>query len=468
MIAAVAGCVYVQSAAVKDAKAKPLSFLVGGSIYRGGPLPSGFTIPSYGRYPYGTPYGRYPYGTPYGNGGRPYYGYTSYQTTRVTTTYYGAPSSAVIMGPYGPYVNGRPVNGGYNPYRPSTAITRPAPAKYECVKWTKEDNKAVKKITGKWSIESERKYCEGKGLKFTRGRDYLAPGCGTCWCCKSKAVSPPPPTKPDVCSYNGKTYKKGETFFKGCSAKCTCLGGSVGCLPVCPMVAPGCGGGRKMSGYEMKPVPGSQCKCRVPKCVVIPGIIMPTRLPPVSAPVFRPTSTRVIMGPYGPYVNGRPVNGGYNPYRRTSTAIVLQPPASSDTRFIGIPSSLVPYPLSVVPPKPDPVGGKCGGTFKISKRGTIIKSPSIKYHYPRFAKCIFKFKAPKGKRVKITFLKMNMEGGKRCLFDSVTIMEKGKKVAKICGNTERGYTLKGRAGTIIFKSDGSVQKNGWRAKLTAV
>merc|ERR1719170_143554 len=110
------------------------------------------------------------------------------------------------------------------------------------------------------------------------------------------------------------------------------------------MVAPGCGGGRKMAGYEMKPVAGSKCKC--------------------------------------------------------------------------------------------------GGTYKISKKGTIIKSPSFNYHYPRFAKCTFRFIAPKGKRVKITFLEMNMEGGKKCLFDSVTIMEKGKRVAKVCGNTERGYTLK--------------------------
>jgi len=370
-----------------------------------------------------------------------------------------APTSTVIMGPYGPYVNGRPVNGGYNPYRRTSTtqmyrptstmrpyvVTRPVPRPMPSV--CSYNGKTYKKGETFFKGCSAKCTCMGGPVACLPVCPAVAPFCGggrkmagyetkpvagsKCTCRVPKCVvipgiimPPVPRPLPTVCSYNGKTYRRGQTFLKGCMSRCTCFGGAIRCLPVCPMVAPGCGGGRKMAGYEMKPVAGSKCKCRVPKCVVINGIIMPTN--------------------------------------------VLQPPASSDTRFIGIPSSLVPYPLSVIPPKPDPVGGKCGGNYKISKKGTIIKSPSSNYHYPRFAKCTFRFIAPKGKRVKITFLEMNMEGGKKCLFDSVTIMEKGKKVAKICGNTERGYTLKGRAGTIIFKSDGSVQKNGFKAKLTAV
>lgn len=184
-------------------------------------------------------------------------------------------------------------------------------------------------------------------------------------------------------------------------------------------------------------------------------------------------------GPYGPYGPG-----GYRPWgmRTTSTAppVVYMTTAQNGydnygyttNIFAGIPSSLAAFALSAIPPTPDPRAGKCGGSYKISNKGaTFIKSPNFPNHYPRLGNCVYKFSAGDGKRVKITFTSMNVEQATSCVFDSVKIINggpNGQQVAKICGNTNRGFTLKGKTGTIIFKTDGSVQKNGWRAKLTAV
>jgi len=65
---------------------------------------------------------------------------------------------------------------------------------YECYPWSEEGYgndppgpsvglSLVIEIITKWQPA-----CEGHGYVFTKGKgnDKLAPGCGTCWCCKPK------------------------------------------------------------------------------------------------------------------------------------------------------------------------------------------------------------------------------------------------------------------------------------------
>jgi len=213
-----------------------------------------------------------------------------------------------------------------------------------------------------------------------------------------------------------------------------------------------------MAGYQTKPVAGTKCTCKVPNCVAINGIIMPTRTPIAS----------VVMGPYGPYVNGRPINGGYNPYK-TSRAVGI---ASYSSEVISMPPiSVNIWPASVIPPPPEANAGKCGGIVKVPSKGSkTITSPNYPKNYPRRADCVFTLIGAKGKNLKLQFLDMDIEKNARCFWDFIEIFEggrNGKNLSKICSKKLRTYKVKGRRATVYFHTDGSVQKKGFKLKVTA-
>ena len=56
---------------------------------------------------------------------------------------------------------------------------------YKCYHWSEKD--LEKNHNGGWSIEKEKRTCEGyENFIFTLGDDSKAPGCGGCWCCQPK------------------------------------------------------------------------------------------------------------------------------------------------------------------------------------------------------------------------------------------------------------------------------------------
>ena len=55
---------------------------------------------------------------------------------------------------------------------------------YKCYHWSEKD---LEQIHKEWSIEKEKRTCEGyENFIFTLGDDSKAPGCGGCWCCQPK------------------------------------------------------------------------------------------------------------------------------------------------------------------------------------------------------------------------------------------------------------------------------------------
>ncbi|XP_038655801.1 CCN family member 2a isoform X2 [Scyliorhinus canicula] len=68
------------------------------------------------------------------------------------------------------------------------------------------------------------------------------------------------------CFFDGVVYRNGETFQSGCKYKCTCLDGSIGCVPVCSvsirLASPDCPMPKKVK------VPGKCCEewvCEQPR-----------------------------------------------------------------------------------------------------------------------------------------------------------------------------------------------------------
>ncbi|KAG7279711.1 hypothetical protein CRUP_011643 [Coryphaenoides rupestris] len=66
-----------------------------------------------------------------------------------------------------------------------------------------------------------------KGLECNYGNDVGR----THGICRAKAEG-------RSCEYGGRIYQSGEDFRAGCKHQCTCIDGAVGCIPLCPSVAP--------------------------------------------------------------------------------------------------------------------------------------------------------------------------------------------------------------------------------------
>ena len=131
----------------------------------------------------------------------------------------------------------------------------------------------------------------------------------------------------------------------------------------------------------------------------------------------------------------------------------------------------------------------CGGTITLSQEGRnrIISSPNYPSSYPnnvRQGNCTWTVHAPGSSNITIEFLSFDIEaGGTSCVFDDISIFDGSNtqnRLAKACGTTSRSY-VNGQSFRndtpgpfhstsssmfISFKSDASVQKKGFQAKLS--
>ncbi|KAK3600651.1 hypothetical protein CHS0354_031564 [Potamilus streckersoni] len=60
---------------------------------------------------------------------------------------------------------------------------------WDCYHWTAQDKDLINARGDAGNYRAERKVCETiRGHLFTGGEDSLAPGCGTCWCCRKPGM----------------------------------------------------------------------------------------------------------------------------------------------------------------------------------------------------------------------------------------------------------------------------------------
>ena len=115
-----------------------------------------------------------------------------------------------------------------------------------------------------------------------------------------------------------------------------------------------------------------------------------------------------------------------------------------------------------------PKGVICGGFFIAGMGKSVISSPNFPNQYPRSQDCIYKITAGRGKKIQITFTAMDVEYNTRCAWDYIKISSGGNVIKKICGSKKATITVKSDKATVLFHSDSSIQKRGFKATLTAV
>lgn len=113
------------------------------------------------------------------------------------------------------------------------------------------------------------------------------------------------------------------------------------------------------------------------------------------------------------------------------------------------------------------VDATCGGVIKTL--GHVIQPPlSDTERYAKDSNCSWLIVAPPNQIVQLTFSSFDLEGGRSCVFDHVSVFdgpsESGALIGKFCGTnvppTERTF---GNMMAIQFVSDSSVHGNGFRA-----
>jgi hypothetical protein len=128
--------------------------------------------------------------------------------------------------------------------------------------------------------------------------------------------------------------------------------------------------------------------------------------------------------------------------------------------------------------QPKTTGGqkKCGGLNNLLRAGKsmYITSPNFPSRYPRRSQCFWSFLRTFGgpSVVKIEILKMDIERNSRCSWDYLQIQKQSedgsrKTVKKLCGTKKQTIYVKGDT-YILFRSDASVQKGGFKARISVV
>ncbi|XP_025835939.1 cubilin-like, partial [Agrilus planipennis] len=113
----------------------------------------------------------------------------------------------------------------------------------------------------------------------------------------------------------------------------------------------------------------------------------------------------------------------------------------------------------------------CGGVFT-SNKGEI-QSPMIDGRYPSDIICEYVIKSDSGSRIKLTFLKFELEEATDCDYDYLELHEGANSLApligKYCGKElPASYTSIENVLCIIFKSDFSLQEGGFIIKYETV
>ncbi|XP_015795561.2 cubilin-like, partial [Tetranychus urticae] len=108
------------------------------------------------------------------------------------------------------------------------------------------------------------------------------------------------------------------------------------------------------------------------------------------------------------------------------------------------------------------IDASCGGVLR-DKNG-IITSPSHPNEYAHGKECVWLLSAPKGHVVQLTFTMFNLEGGRKCSYDYVEVMEKNMNFGRFCGNQIPSPIQSVDEQLIVrFKSDSSVSFEGFVA-----
>eukprot|EP00112_Aurelia_sp_Birch-Aquarium-sp1_P021898 Seg6.5 transcript_id=Seg6.5/GoldUCD/mRNA.D3Y31 product=Ovochymase-1 protein_id=Seg6.5/GoldUCD/D3Y31 len=97
-----------------------------------------------------------------------------------------------------------------------------------------------------------------------------------------------------------------------------------------------------------------------------------------------------------------------------------------------------------------------------------FSSPGYPSNYPSNANCEYSITVQTGKAVKIVFSPFSVENGQGCTYDFVKIYEDGSLKESFCGVGSKNFTAKKNSVKVVFRSDGSVSKSGFRAIYTTV
>uniref|UniRef100_K1QQC8 Tolloid-like protein 2 n=1 Tax=Magallana gigas TaxID=29159 RepID=K1QQC8_MAGGI len=125
---------------------------------------------------------------------------------------------------------------------------------------------------------------------------------------------------------------------------------------------------------------------------------------------------------------------------------------------------------------PAPSGMNCTQDIYIydTLSAGTISSPNfgVGLQYPPNSRCVWRFFAPFGYAIRLTYTQFGVESGRACPFDSVTAFDgqtsTGRMIAKNCGNTIPAPVVsKTNAMFVSFVTDGTTQDMGFRATYTA-
>lgn len=112
----------------------------------------------------------------------------------------------------------------------------------------------------------------------------------------------------------------------------------------------------------------------------------------------------------------------------------------------------------------------CGGIYEADKTKRIISSPGYPRNYKPYLLCNYTFVAPEGKYINLKFLDFEVEkSGNVCGYDNVTLFKKIKyvqppsyeKLNTFCGKDQPGKFRVEDSISLMFSSDGFIQKKGW-------
>ena len=115
----------------------------------------------------------------------------------------------------------------------------------------------------------------------------------------------------------------------------------------------------------------------------------------------------------------------------------------------------------------------CGGPSHLTGKSGNLTSPNFPRQYNENTICEWTISVPIKRLVQLTFVDFDIEGERNCNYDSVEVrdglLSYSPLLGKFCGNqsTFRVFSTSNKM-FVLFKSDSSLNKKGFRAIFTAV